>query len=158
MKTLVPKSEFVVLNASLPDSTYLRNIQSFAAYAQNFSSLRGDGLYRQQMIKWMKYVGRNQILVFNFNFVSQNSSDTMRRIARFLNIDANWTDEKRPPGVTSSIVSGIKLDCRTAHRLQAYFDTANGDLAQFVNNELSVGKRPQEEPIFLPLQPEYTCT
>jgi hypothetical protein len=158
IKILVPDADFTILNSSISDSVHMQNIQSFAAYARDPSTLRGDGLYRQNMLRWTKYIKRNQILVFNFDYVSRNSSDAMRRIARFLNINANWTDPKKLPGVISSIVSGTKLDCATAFRLQNYFDVANGDLASFVNSDESAGERPKEEPIFLPLQPEYRCT
>ena len=148
------ETELIPFEKTTPDSILLKNIKSFAEYSSDVNMLRGDSLYHWNILQWLRFIDRSQLLIFNFEHVSQNSSDTIKRISEFFGIDHLWADTRKNPGVISSILPGTVLDCKSADRLNAYFDKQNKDLLTLVNDD---DKKPRSEPTLVNFKAEYKC-
>ena len=157
-KVLTSEDKFQVYNGTETDEHLigLTNLKSFRQYALPADRLRGDSLYVHLLQEWLQIIKRSQLLILNFRFTITNRTEVLDSIASFLDLKESWSTNYKLPSVFSSHTKGSNLDCHTSQKLNEFFERKNKNLVHNINTDI-FGERPQHEPYFLSLQPEYTC-
>jgi hypothetical protein len=146
-----------------------KNAYSFAEWtASPFGAqeLR-RGRYLSDLKRWLTFIDRSQIFVVNFEGLLSNTTDVMKRLSSFLQLDPKFflNDPKNPdkillpPPPPSNVYvqwDGAYMDCATFENLNKYFKRENDGLYDFINN---VGNKPKQEPTFSPFTSKKSnCT
>ena len=142
------------------------NVMTFNEWSNSFFGLKqlARGEYHAQITNWLQYISRSQLMILNFEELVTDTTATMLRLSRFLNIDGTAFYNKHrtivlpAPAARNHYVAYdlAKLDCETLTALERYFLIVNQGLLHVINNHTS---RPDSEPIFAPFRSSaHKCT
>jgi len=164
-------------NSSSSNATMFTKDDAYT-YAEWSSSPHGllqkdRGLYLYQLKQWLTYINRNQLIIISFDTLLTNTTDTVKRLASFLNIDYKPFTNTRgnvklpPPPPSNHYVSwpGAYFDCSTYDIKEQYYSYHNKGLIEFINNGNSSSssnsnyRKPYQEPPFPYFKSSrYKCT
>jgi hypothetical protein len=151
------------------------NIKSFAQFIKSDDPVHGlsTGNYYKHLQRWLQYVPRDHLFILNFHDLISNTTEVVKHLATFLNIDPqHWytkvavADHNSNNSSSSTVAvtyvdkillpytnrgkyecSTCYLDCETYDELFQHYSQENKDLVSYINSDRLKHKA---EPIFSP--------
>ena len=105
------------------------------------------------MEEFVKYFRRDQLLIFNVEFIFDDPDAAMESVSQFLNLEQGWGKNiefpwySHPPNFQESVPP---LLCKDRDALAAFYKPFNDRLYSWINKD--GGKPPPSQPFFKPFK------
>lgn len=124
-----------------------KSLSTFAQYFDSGNLMKSNSLYIEQIKSFEKYFSRSQMFIVNFQTLFIDApTDTMRSIARFLNLPVSAFGNHVSLPHTNAAGVHTYYDCRVAKQLQAYYAPYNAKLYEYMRHTRM--NAPPSEPNF----------
>ncbi|KAJ1404435.1 P-loop containing nucleoside triphosphate hydrolase protein [Ochromonadaceae sp. CCMP2298] len=140
--------------------TYAKEVDSIASFREyvvgsHFSMQSGD--YVDQLLHWMKFFPREQIMVLNFEHLLSDQYNVLRSLESFLGVRHSFNADVKIPmsNTAKDRTFHTVLDCHTHDLLQKYYAPSIERLLTFLNN--TDYPKSQFEPDFPKFQKDTVC-
>lgn len=126
----------------------LRNAESRRSRIRSDEDSRlYKGMYADQLRVLWSFFSRHQTLVMNYDTLTENRTDTLTRIASFLEIDAgpliNTLDVKSNAHNSSKKMTMEQVDPDACYRLEKFFHVHNQELDELLQRDGAPPQQPQ---------------
>ncbi|KAJ1430792.1 P-loop containing nucleoside triphosphate hydrolase protein [Ochromonadaceae sp. CCMP2298] len=116
-------------------------LDSFQTYHGKGRVQLSDSAYILHIRDWLKVIKREQLFVINSQTLYENTTDTMRRLSRFLGLKSDWGEKKLPHSNENTVLAA--MPCKLHDKLAAYYEKHNAELYAFLRQG-----GPESEPAF----------
>ena len=138
------KSCEILMPSYTPHVTAFSTI-TFREYYQSNKLEIWHSYYLHQLKMWLESIQRSQLFVINMETLIYNTSDTMKRLQRFLGLNYSWGNTVTLPHKHDAAHINATLDCKTYDDLKSHFDRVNAGLLDYIRNSPD---KPPQEPYF----------
>ena len=123
-----------------------KGLITFAEYVKGPAFPFDTSLYTNDLIRWLQYFKREQFFIVRFDYLTNRSGETLKRIAKFLNLKTSFPANIKLPHDNTAVIE-TTLDCKTRDELAAQYAASIEDLYSFMESNYSATK-PRSEPKF----------
>ena len=119
----------------------------------------GRGYYALYLKRFLSVFDRSQIMILNFERLIYNTTDTMSRLAKFLDLPHDWGSNVTLPHDNAAKVA-VDMDCGSRDVLAEAYREANQQLYSMLIGPRALPGAPRDEPPFFefPDTSSYVCT